>query len=108
MKLKQITTIMTVTVIATVLGIAGCGTDAATAGVERQNKAADKETGYETAVDDKAPVDKGASADSENPLDNNEDGKTEVRREDYRDCDGSGHGYVEIYYSDGSMETEEY
>lgn len=34
--------------------------------------------------------------------------KTEVRREDYPDCDGSGHGYVEIYYSDGSMETEEY
>lgn len=34
--------------------------------------------------------------------------KTEIRREDYPDCDGSGHGYVEIYYSDGSMETEEY
>lgn len=34
--------------------------------------------------------------------------KTEVRREKYDDCDGSGHGYVEIYYSDGSMETEEY
>lgn len=34
--------------------------------------------------------------------------KTEVRREDYPDCDGSGHGYAEIYYSDGSMEIEEY
>ncbi len=34
--------------------------------------------------------------------------KTEVRREDYPDCDGSGHGYVEIYYSDGSVEIEEY
>ncbi len=34
--------------------------------------------------------------------------KTEIRREDYPDCDGSGHGYIEIYYSDGSMETEEY
>ena len=34
--------------------------------------------------------------------------RTEVRREDYPDCDGSGHGYVEIYYSDGTMETEEY
>lgn len=36
------------------------------------------------------------------------DEKTEIRREDYPDCDGSGHGYVEIYYSDGSTETEEY
>lgn len=34
--------------------------------------------------------------------------KTEIRRENYPDCDGSGHGYVEIYYSDGSMEMEEY
>ena len=29
--------------------------------------------------------------------------KTEIRREDYPDCDGSGHGYREIYYSDGSV-----
>ena len=35
-------------------------------------------------------------------------GKTELRREDYPDCDGSGHGYREIYYSDGSVEIEEY
>ena len=36
------------------------------------------------------------------------DSKTELRREDYPDCDGSGHGYIEIYYSDGSVEIEEY
>lgn len=36
------------------------------------------------------------------------DEKTEVRREDFPDCDGSGHGYVEIHYSDGSTEIEEY
>ena len=34
--------------------------------------------------------------------------KTEIRREDYPDCDGSGHGYREIYYSDGSVVIEEY
>ena len=34
--------------------------------------------------------------------------KIEIRREDYPDCDGSGHGYIEIYYSDGILETKEY
>ena len=34
--------------------------------------------------------------------------KTILRRDDYPDCDGSGHGYAEIYYSDGTMEIEEY
>jgi hypothetical protein len=32
----------------------------------------------------------------------------EVSREAYDDCDGSGHGYYEITYSDGSVEYEEY
>lgn len=40
--------------------------------------------------------------------DDTSDEKTEVRREDFPDCDGSGHGYVEIHYSDGSTEIEEY
>ena len=35
-------------------------------------------------------------------------GKTEVRRQAYDDCDGSGHGYYEITYSDGSTAIEEY
>lgn len=34
--------------------------------------------------------------------------KTEVSREDYPDCDGSGHGYSEIHYSDGTTEIVEY
>ena len=34
--------------------------------------------------------------------------RKEVSREDFPDCDGSGHGYVEIHYSDGSVEIEEY
>ena len=54
------------------------------------------------ASTDTSKKDTGAAKDS------GEEEKTEVRREDFPDCDGSGHGYREIYYSDGSMETEEY
>lgn len=35
-------------------------------------------------------------------------GKTEVSHQAYDDCDGSGHGYYEITYSDGSTAIEEY
>ena len=35
-------------------------------------------------------------------------GKYEVSRQAYDDCDGSGHGYSEITYSDGSTAREEY
>ena len=34
--------------------------------------------------------------------------KYEVSRQAYDDCDGSGHGYYEITYSDGSTAREEY
>lgn len=33
---------------------------------------------------------------------------TEVSRQAYDDCDGSGHGYYEIIYSDGSVRYEDY
>lgn len=35
-------------------------------------------------------------------------GKQEVSRQNFDDCDGSGHGYTIITYSDGSTETVEY
>lgn len=35
-------------------------------------------------------------------------GKTEVSRQNFDDCDGSGHGYAIITYSDGSTATVEY
>lgn len=35
-------------------------------------------------------------------------GKYEVSRQKYPDCDGSGHGYYEIKYSDGSTATVDY
>ena len=34
--------------------------------------------------------------------------KTEVSRQAYDDCDGSGHGYYEITWSDGSVTYENY
>lgn len=34
--------------------------------------------------------------------------KSEVKRQKFDDCDGSGHGYYEITYSDGSKGYEEY
>ncbi len=35
-------------------------------------------------------------------------GRTVVSKKQFDDCDGSGHGYYEITYSDGSVEYEEY
>lgn len=35
-------------------------------------------------------------------------GKTVVKKVPIYDCDGSGHGYYEIYYSDGTVEYEEF
>ena len=34
--------------------------------------------------------------------------RMEVSRQAYDDCDGSGHGYFEITYSDGTVEIQEY
>lgn len=56
--------------------------------------------------------DSGSSNDggSSGSANNNESGggKTVVSRTDYPDCDGSGHGYTLIIYSDGSQDIEEY
>lgn len=78
---------------------AGCGTDTQGSG-KKADTQANTHTDGETADD--------AKAGGENTVDDAGEERTEVRREKYDDCDGSGHGYVEIYYSDGSMETEEY
>ncbi len=37
-----------------------------------------------------------------------DDGSGEVNRQQYLDCDGSGHGYYEITYADGSIGYEEF
>lgn len=98
---------------------AGCGTDAPdqkqnvqTEDDSQKNTSAEtvkddsqKNTSTETAEDDSQ---QNADAGNTESADGESEERTEVRREKYDDCDGSGHGYVEIYYSDGSMETEEY
>lgn len=96
MKRKQLKKIMAVAAAAACIA-AGCGTDSASDG-----KAAQDNTAAEASADEET------SADGETVEDGEESERKEVRREDYPDCDGSGHGYVEIYYSDGTMETEEY
>lgn len=92
MRLKAITMAM---ILAAGLA-AGCGTETA-----------DSKQGTNTAADAENTA-KGESTPGSSTSDNEAEERTEVRREKYDDCDGSGHGYVEIYYSDGSMETEEY
>lgn len=49
-----------------------------------------------------------AAAASQQPSQSGSQGVYEVSREAYDDCDGSGHGYYVITYSDGSTATEEY
>ncbi len=76
----------------------------------------EKDNVFEVYVSEQAAAacneDQTGSGDPESPEKKpetiNPEEKTEIRREDYPDCDGSGHGYIEIYYSDGSVETEEY
>lgn len=51
----------------------------------------------------------GSGDDGGNGGDNGGDnGVYEVSRDNYPDCDGSGHGYWEVHYSDGSTEYIEY
>lgn len=85
---------LAVMAILTAVGIAaGCGTEQS-----------DSKQTVQTETD----AQKNADSSQTETTDKESEEKTEVRREKYDDCDGSGHGYVEIYYSDGSMETEEY
>ncbi len=91
--------ITVVSVLTAAILAAGCGTDPADNGKNTKTT-----TGAETSAD----ADSKTNSDADGKADSDGEERTEVRREKYDDCDGSGHGYVEIYYSDGSMETEEY
>lgn len=92
---KIIAAIMALTL---AVSVAGCGSGQAES---KQGQAAESESESQTSADTQ-------EKDANSAKDSGEEEKTEVRREDYPDCDGSGHGYREIYYSDGTMETEEY
>lgn len=93
---------------------AGCGTNTAGSGQAAKTtsdvSATADGTGasVDTAADGASVFDADTATGGTDTSDSDSQEKTEVRREKYDDCDGSGHGYVEIYYSDGSMETEEY
>ena len=58
------------------------------------------------AAQAQAEADAAAAAEAESAAQTQE--KTEVSRQAYDDCDGSGHGYYEITWSDGSVTYEEY
>lgn len=90
--------------------------DAKDSSGEKDDGAGDNGTEKEDGSTDEGGTDKKDESVDDGSSDtgegNSDDGgtqeKTEVRREDFPDCDGSGHGYYEIHYSDGSTEIEEY
>lgn len=61
----------------------------------------------EPASAEPAPAEEPAPAPAE-PAPAEPSAPVEVSRQAYDDCDGSGHGYYEIIYSDGSVAYEEY
>lgn len=89
--MRKITTLAMVATLASMLALTGCGAG---------GKAADAGAGsgaVESTAASAQAVDVGAA-----------DDRVEVSREDFNDCDGGGHGYTEITYSDGTVETVEY
>ena len=86
---------------------------------EEEERAAEEEAGQEEAEkdndddeDDQDDRDDDEDRDDEDNHDDEDDDdddeKKVVKKEKFEDCDGSGHGYVEITYSDGSTEVEDY
>lgn len=71
-------------------------------------EAAAKAASQKSESNKKDSGDKKDSNDKKDSKDKNNGKKTEVSRENFDDCDNSGHGYTEIHYSDGSVEIVEY
>lgn len=76
---------------------------AAQARAAAQAQAAQEQTYYEEPVYQEPAPQEPAAQEPEQPSE-----PVEVSRQAYDDCDGSGHGYYEITYSDGSIVFEEY
>lgn len=70
-------------------------------GVEESREATD-----ETVT--KEPVNEVVKVGTKEESSSGSSGRTVVSKKQFDDCDGSGHGYYEITYSDGSVEYEEY
>lgn len=67
-----------------------------------------KTSGGDNGSDDSGS-DNGSNGDSDTGNDGGSSGgRTEVSRQDMPDCDGSGHGYYIVTYSDGSVEYIDY
>lgn len=73
--------------------------DAAAAAQAAADEQASYDESYDNSANDYSEPAAEAPASSE---------PTEVGRQAYDDCDGSGHGYYEITYSDGSVGYEDY
>ena len=56
----------------------------------------------------KEPVNEVVKVGTKEETSSGSSGRTVVSKKQFDDCDGSGHGYYEITYSDGSVEYEEY
>ena len=69
---------------------------------------ADQAVKSEAAAKAAAEAQAAAAAQAQQSQSSGGGGRYEVSRQAYPDCDGSGHGYYEITYSDGSVETVEY
>lgn len=70
---------------------------------------AEADAAAKAEADAKAAAEAAAAAAAQGNSDGQQQGgRYEVSRQKFDDCDGSGHGYYEITYSDGTVETEEY
>ena len=89
-------------------------TEAATEAEATEAPAADNNdsnnSGSDNSSDDNSGSDDSSDEDSDDSSSDEPDdgGVYEVNRQDMPDCDGSGHGYYIVTYSDGSVKYEEY
>ena len=79
---------------------------------ERAAKAAEQQAAEQAAQEEAAWADQTQAGDASwsggDTAEAAPQERMEVSRQAYDDCDGSGHGYFEITYSDGTVEIQEY
>lgn len=75
---------------------------------EAVNKIIAYGTKEEAVQSNNSPASSAAASPNSSVASSNSGGRTVTKKVPIYDCDGSGHGYYEIYYSDGSVEYEEF
>lgn len=75
---------------------------------EAVNKIITYGTKEEAVQSNNSPASSAAASPNSSVASSNSGGRTVTKKVPIYDCDGSGHGYYEIYYSDGSVEYEEF